>query len=235
MSLPPSPHSRSDPAARFYQGAAGTQYHEGKRGLNPAALEWVLRLRAEKFRPWVAPTDVVFEWGVGSGWNLARLACARRIGTDAADFLAANLHSLGIEFVDQVDALADSSIDCVICHHALEHTIQPALVLSDCARVLKSGGRLIVHVPWEIERRYSRFQPTEPNHHLYTWNAQTLGNLVTVLGWTIEKAGVRRYGYDRFAANFAAAAHSGEWAFRLLRRGLITLRPLYEVELIARR
>lgn len=50
------------------------------------AQEWVYRLRAEKFQRWVKDTDTVFEYGVGAGWNLARLRCGRRVGFDAAGF-----------------------------------------------------------------------------------------------------------------------------------------------------
>jgi hypothetical protein len=101
--------------------------------------------------------------------------------------------------------------------------------------VLKPTGRLVLHVPWEVERRYRRYDPAEPNHHLYHWNAQNLGNLVTVLGWRIERIGVQTYGYDRFAANGAARWRLGEAGFRLLRRALVLLRPLREVELVAGR
>jgi hypothetical protein len=50
---------------------------------------------------------------------------------------------------------------------------------------------------------------------------------------TIERIGVRAYGYDRFAANGAARWRLGEAGFRLLRRAQVLLRPLREVELVA--
>jgi SAM-dependent methyltransferase len=231
----PSPTAVPDAAARLYQGASGLAYHEGKRALRPAAREWVWRLRAEKFQRWVGPTDTVVELGVGAGWNLARLTCGRRIGCDAADFLAPDLAAQGIEFVRDLAALPAGFADVVLCHQTLEHLLEPAAALRELARVLKPAGRLLLHVPWEVERRYRQFDPAEPNHHLYHWNAQNLGNLATVLGWQIEQLGVRRYGYDRFAANWAARLRLGETGFRLVRRALVALRPLREVELVARR
>jgi len=230
------PTSPRDAAAALYRGASGLAYHEGKRGLPDAARPWIHRLRAEKFQPWVARTDVVFELGVGAGWNLAALACARRVGCDAADAASVRdqLQALGIEFVAATEGLPDAWVDVAICHHTLEHLLEPAAGLRELRRLLKPQGRLVVHVPWEREGRYARFDPGEPNHHLHGWSAQTLGNLATVLGWRIERVGVRRYGYDRFAARLAARLHLGEPGFRLLRGLLLVLRPLREVELVAR-
>lgn len=230
-SSPPIPQDATAP----YQGSAGAAYHDGKRALAPAALEWVYRLRAQKFQPWIAPVDTVLEYGVGSGWNLARLRCGRKLGCDAADFLAPRLAALGIQFLPNTTSVANASVDVVLCHHTLEHLLEPISALHEMARVLKPDARLVLYVPWEIERRYARFNPSEPNHHLYHWNAQNLGNLATVLGWRIEQIRARTYGYDRFAANFAARFRLGEAGFRLLRRLLVTLRPLREIELIARR
>jgi len=225
----------TDAAAEHYRGAAGHAYHGEKRALSPVVREWVWRLRAEKFQVRIKPSDTVVELGAGTGWNLARLTCARRIGCEVAEFLAPELNALGIEFVADIRAVPPEVADVALCHHVLEHLLDPAEGLRQLARVLRPDGLLVLHVPWETERRYGRFDPAEPNHHLFHWNAQNLGNLATVLGWRIERVGVRRYGYDRFAAQTALRWHLGEGGFRLLRRLGLALRPLREVELIARR
>ncbi len=221
-----------DPA-QHYRAAAGQQYHGGKRALPAAALPWVARLRAEKFQPHVRPTDTVLEFGVGAGWNLRELRCARKLGCDVADFLAEDLRTAGIEFFPALDDLPDAVADVVICHHALEHVLEPARVLTDLKRMLKPGGRLLLHVPLETGRRFHRFDPTEPNHHLYSWNAQTLGALATESGWRVEAAGVGPFGYDRFAAVQALRWKLGEGGYRLLRRFLLLLRPEREVRIVA--
>jgi SAM-dependent methyltransferase len=229
------PPANPNAASALYQGLAGREYHEGKRALRPEAAEWVMKLRAAKLQHWVRDGDVVLELGVGAGWNLGRLRCTRRIGCDAAGFLSDRVKALGIEFVTELREVPDAAADVVLCHHTLEHLLEPAAALGQLARILKPGGRLVLHAPWERERRYARYQPEEPNHHLFNWNPQNLGNLLSVLGYRVESAGVRRYGYDRFAANLAVRLHAGEQAFRLLRAALIALRPLREVELIAAR
>ena len=86
------PDSPDQAAARHYQGEAGRAYHEGKRGLPAEAFPWVARLRAEKFAAHVRPSDTVVEFGVGAGWNLAELKCARRIGFDVSDWQIGRAH-----------------------------------------------------------------------------------------------------------------------------------------------
>lgn len=229
--VPPQP----DSAAQLYHGASGHTYHGTKRALRREALPWIMALRAEKFQRHVSPDATVFELGVGAGWNLGRLRCARKIGCDTAAFLAAEVSAWGIEFVTNSEMLPDATAQVAICHQTLEHLLAPAEALRQLGRILKPDGRLILHVPWERERRYARYRADEPNHHLYNWNAQNLGALVALCGFKIESVTTRHYGYDRFAANKAVQFGIGERGFRLLRAGLIFLRPLREVELIARR
>lgn len=220
-------------SSRHYQGESGRAYHEGKRGLPEAAFPWVARLRAEKFREHIKPTDVIFEFGVGAGWNLAELPAARRIGFDVADFLESTVRSRGIEFLASLDQLADHSVDVVLCHHALEHVTAPHETLLAIRRLLRPDGKLLLHVPFERERRYRHFNRAEPNHHLYSWNVQTLGNLVEEAGFAVHSAGLGLFGYDRFAAVQALKLRLGEPGFRLIRRAIHLVKPAWEVRVTA--
>jgi SAM-dependent methyltransferase len=223
----------SEPAQRHYRGDAGRRYHEFKRGLPQRAIPWVAALRARKFAPWIGQGDIVLEYGAGGGWNLAALRCRRRIGFDVADFLEPSLRTLGIEFAADTRLLPEALADVVICHHTLEHVHRPPDALEEMRRLLKSGGRLLLFVPFEREARYGHFRPGEPNHHLYSWNAQTLGNLVQEAGFTVSEAGIGEFGYSRFAAVWAVRLRLGEAGFRSLRRILHLLKPASEVRLIA--
>ncbi len=222
----------SDPT-QHYLGDAGRRYHEVKRGLPPAAVPWMIRVRAAKFQPLVRLQDTVLEYGVGAAWNLAGLRCGRRIGVDVSDFLRAEVEAHGIEFVTNSRALGDGSADVVICHHTLEHLLEPAVALVELQRLVRAGGRLLLWVPFEDERRHRRFERGEKNHHLFAWNPQTLGNLVEASGFRVVAAGLARYGWDRFAAALAVRFHLGEAGFRALRQLLVRLRPLREVRIVA--
>jgi SAM-dependent methyltransferase len=150
-----------------------------------------------------------------------------------ADFLEPSLRALGIEFVADTKVLQDAFADVVICHHTLEHVLQPPDVLEEIRRLLKPGGRLLLYVPLEREAQYEHFRSDEPNHHLYSWNVQTLGNLVTEAGFQVSQAGIGEFGYSRFSAEWAAKLHLGEAGFRGLRRLLHLIRPGFEVRIVA--
>jgi SAM-dependent methyltransferase len=223
----------TEQAQRHYRGEAGRRYHQSKRGLPEQAIPWVAALRARKFAPLIGAQDVVLEFGVGAGWNLADVRCRRKIGFDVADFLEPSLRALGIEFVSDTRLLADAVADVVLCHHTLEHVLHPPESMAEMRRLLKPSGRLLLYVPFEREGRYEHFHPAEPNHHLYSWNVQTLGNLVEEAGFKVSQAGIGEFGYARFAAVWAAKLRLGQAGFRCLRRLLHLFRPGFEVRVIA--
>lgn len=222
-------------AERHYLGESGKLYHEQKRGIPARGIPWVARLRAEKIQPHIEPSDRVFEYGVGSGWNLAQLNCREKIGFDVSAFLRGEAEKLGIRFVNATSEMPDASADAIVCHHVLEHVMTPPEALAEMKRILKPGGKLLLFVPFEKERKYRRFDPGEPNHHLYSWNVQTLANLVTECGWKVEQAGVGEFGYDRFAAQLTDRLKLCYHGFRAI-RGLVHLvKPGREVRVVARR
>ena len=219
----------------YYRGQEGVLYHETKRGIGENAYPWVAKLRSEKIRPFIRPRDVVLEYGVGTGWNLAEVKCRRKIGFDLSEHLEEAVTSHGIEFVTDIDMVDDASIDVVLCHHVLEHTVNPAEVLGQILCKLRRGGRLLLYVPYEKEKCYYHFNRNEPNHHLYSWNVQTLSNLVEECSFDVMQAQLGRYGYARFAAVWAEKLELGERGFRLIRSGIGFIKPLQEIRVIARK
>jgi SAM-dependent methyltransferase len=217
-----------------YRGEAGQRYQQQKRAVPEAAMPWVTKLRAEKFQPFIQASDTVVEFGVGLGWNLALLQCARRIGTDLEKFLPEALKP-AVEFLSSSMVITSDSADVVICHHVLEHVENPPEMLREAHRVLKPNGQLLVFVPFEKEKRYRSFDPDEPNHHLYSWNVQTLGNLVDSQGFVLQKCELGEFGYDRFAAKLALRFSLGENCFRLFRQLAHLLHPGREVRVVAQK
>jgi len=223
----------TEQAERHYRGEAGQRYQLEKRAIPEAAIPWVARLRAEKISAHVRPSDVVLEYGAGFGWNLARLECARKLAFDLADYISPSIRALGVEFVADTKAISNGSVDVVLCHHVLEHLTHPAAALEEMGRMLRAEGKLLLFAPYERERKYRAFDPAEPKHHLYSWNAQTLGNLVVETGFRVVEAGTGQFGYDRFAAVRAAKMRLGEGGFRGLRGLLHVLKPGREVRIVA--
>ena len=212
-----------------YQGKA---YHQ-KHDVPQAAHKWIARSRADKLARYISPADIVLEYGVGPGWNIEAICCKQRLGYDLASFLENQLAAKGIKFIADTKDLPDASIDTIICHHVLEHTLDPAQVLLEIKRLLRNDGKLVLIVPYEKERKCRFFNPNEPNHHLFSWNVQTLGNLVCDIGFSVQVSGIGRYGYDRFLSVLAIRLGIGDSGFRFLKKMALTINPLLEVRIMA--
>jgi hypothetical protein len=58
----------------------------------------------------------------------------------------------------------------------MEHLLEPARVLAQIGGLLKPDRELLVIVPLESPAR--KISPHDNNHHLYSWNVQTLNELL---------------------------------------------------------
>ncbi|MHC4939167.1 MAG: class I SAM-dependent methyltransferase [Planctomycetota bacterium] len=45
--------------------------------------------------------------------------------------------------------LRENSCDCIVLSAILEHVVDPAATLRECARVLAPGGTIVAYVPWD--------------------------------------------------------------------------------------
>ena len=67
----------------YYMGESGHRYRSLHLGVDSEQIfSAIARQRARKLSPYVGSKDRVFEYGVGSGFNLAALSCAERVGYD---------------------------------------------------------------------------------------------------------------------------------------------------------
>ncbi|MCW2967905.1 MAG: Methyltransferase type 11 [Solirubrobacteraceae bacterium] len=89
---------------------------------------------------------------VGAGGRVLDYGCAdvpyRRFFGPEVEYLAADLpgnEAANVEIApDGTVPVADASIDAVLSTQVLEHVVDPALYLAECARVLRPGGRLLL-------------------------------------------------------------------------------------------
>ena len=76
-----------------------------------------------------------------------------------------------------------------ISNHSFEHVPTPFETLKKLHSKLKKGGKIIIVVPCEQPHEEGfNFKQNDINQHLYTWCPMTLGNLVKLSGFNIEKA-----------------------------------------------
>ncbi len=222
-----------DIVKRVSSGEKETDYQTAMGFVPDKAYPWVAKLRMRKITPHVKEDDTVLEYGVRFGWNLAFVGCKKRLGFDLSDSLAPIVREHGIEFINDLAAISDDAIDVIICHHQLEHALAPAEVLGAIKRILRPNGKLLLFVPYEKGKRTRRYETNYRYHRLYSWNVQTLGNLVKANGFKVIEGQVGRYGYERFSAVLANCYQLGELGFRVIRRTIHLVRPGYEVEMVA--
>lgn len=202
-----------------YTGQDGTTYHAAVHVQDRFVLKVLAEQRSRKFQPLVKPNDTVLEFGAGLGVNLLNLRCERRVAFDASDAGREICRAAGVEFTTDIADLQAERFSVVICHHVLEHVPDPIQVLEQIGEFLAPGGRMILCVPFETTRRHRQFRPDDADHHLFAWNVQTLGNLVTSVGFKIEQIGLRAFGFEQrlaFLAKYGQPFYqTGLWAVRI--------------------
>ncbi len=216
------------------------QHYRGERGqvyytlivADEFTQQVISRQRCRKIQPYIRPSDRVLEFGVGGGYNLRLLSCREKWGYDLNEAGRCDCEKFGIHFLTNLDRADLGCFDAVLCHHVLEHTADPLAMLDRMKKLLGHNGRLLLYVPHETRRRYRNYRAHDPNQHLFSWNAQSLGNLVAAAGFRIETIKVRPFSYERRLAFLARLS------LFLYRAGLFflrLLRPENEIFLLAGR
>lgn len=77
----------------------------------------------------------------------------------------------------------DSAFDCVIASEVMEHIPEPKKLLDELYRVTKSGGILIITIPYREKIRYSLCihcnLPTPMNAHLHSFDESKIEELIS--------------------------------------------------------
>nr|WP_225954005.1 class I SAM-dependent methyltransferase [Kibdelosporangium phytohabitans] len=175
---------------------------------------------------------VVLEAGCGEGYGADLLAGSARavVGLDYDELTTRHVarkyprvHVLRGNLV--MLPFADSSVDVVVNLQVIEHLWEQERFLSECLRVLRPGGRLLVTTPNRITFSPGRDTPLNPFHTRELSGAE-LTELLTGAGFRVEvMAGLRHgpalLGADaRFGsviqAQMDVAVSAGPWPAELL-------------------
>ena len=87
-------------------------------------------------------------------------------------------------------------------------------------------------MPFDFERRFRAYDASDQNHHLFSWNVQSLSKLLEASGFTVLRRGLRRFGYERIAARWVERLSLPDWAFTLLVSAAQALKPAYELAFV---
>jgi SAM-dependent methyltransferase len=174
-------------AERLYRGEQGAQYFAQRGTARSLAAQ---KSRARRFAGFTSTSDVVLDFGCGTGGILANLPAARRIGVEISEHARAEAETKLDRVVDALAEIETGSVDRVLSYHALEHVESPSAILKDIRRVLRPDGRVKILVPCDTPMLSSghRSWAANPEMHLHSWTPRTLGNLLTVCGFTVLEA-----------------------------------------------
>jgi len=138
----------------------------------------------------------VLDVGCGSGERLELLKqlgwTVKGVDLDAKAVAVAQKKGLDAECGDlKTMALPAESFDAVILSHVIEHVPQPCDLLTECARVLKPGGRLVMLTPnaesFGLDYYGRCWRGLEPPRHLQIFSQSSLEQIVKKAGLKMVK------------------------------------------------
>jgi len=215
--------------SQFYTDAKGQEYYDMRKDRRS---DFVQKRRASHFQPFIEADDIVLDFGCGTGGVLSNIQCKEKLGVEVNPPSVAEAVEKGIEVHSDFSNLKDNSIDVVISNHALEHVPNPADQISQMARVLKPGGKVVLVVPSEnpSSGRFNGWIKNDPDQHIYSWTPLSFGNLISQSGLQVEKSYRRPIGYSKFIEPLSSV---NEGLFQMARRGVAMALCRYEVACVA--
>lgn len=184
-------------------------------------------MRAEKDR-WVMYLPAnrhgrLLDIGCGSGESIRRMQemgwRAEGIDFDRHVIDCAKRKGLIVNFGSvQEQGYPDDHFDAITMMHVIEHVSSPLIVLKECYRILKPGGRLVVETPNSRSLGHCIFKKDwrglEPPRHLHLMNMAVLKRIVTESGFdVISTKTLLPMSYmlsQSYALRKNASSHNGE-------------------------
>jgi len=190
-----------------YYGKDGEAYFKQRERY---ISDHVQEYRSKLFCDFVSSSDIVLDFGCGSGGVLGSLHVKRKIGIEISDYAVAKAQELLDNVFPEMTMVDTNSIDLIISYHALEHVENPSKILREMYRVLVPEGKAKIVVPLEqpIVDRGQTHWTSNPEMHLFSWTPVTLGNLFVSIGfqvidsYVLPNSSVTRRWYVRLLPTF---------------------------------
>lgn len=201
---------------------------------------WANPLRRERKRMSLMYLDhrkpgKLLDVGCGNGVRLAQL---RALGWDVqgqdvdAEAVRHVREKLGIDAhlapLEDI-RFAEESFDCVTLNHVIEHVADPISLITECRRILKKDGILVVVTPNASSFAHKHFgsfwRGLEPPRHVHIFSSKTLSAVAARSGFSNFKswttvAHAKLFGYGSLLIKSGGALSSG-FRSRLFRHSYI--------------
>jgi SAM-dependent methyltransferase len=170
--------------SQHYGGEGATEYFD-YQVTDVRRNNWV---SMRFFASFLSPTDDVVDYGCGTGWLLKQLDVGSRLGVEPNPNSRGVAAEIGVPTVAASSDVPDASADVVISNHALEHSLDPLRELKEIRRIVRSGGKVVICLPIDDWRKQKGPDPSDPNHHLFTWTPLLISNLLGEAGLNVLEA-----------------------------------------------
>ena len=218
-----------------YASADGDAYHRERHSefldnptLTKAWAEFIHRV----YFPKLPAGATLLEVGAGLGTNLLSVkAVADVYAVEPSPAARAECAKHGLRaFAKLTDLPVALRFDVILIRHVLEHVPDPRAMLLEVQPLLKPNGELILALP--SEPPFAAPDPKDIDHHLYSWNRQTIANLLTDCGYTVVEARLNWRNGRRLFLPLYRMFGIGAYAFAL--RTLGWLRRYCEIVVVAK-
>ncbi len=195
------------------------------------------------------PDGRLLEVGCGSGQMLNSMQglgwCVEGVDFDPAAVQNARNKGLQVRLGTlEAQRYPNDHFDAITMSHLIEHVHDPLELLSECYRVLKTGGQLVVVTPnsesWGHKMFRGSWLHLDPPRHLYVFNSSSLRRLVEkasfekvrasttvrdAVGSFIASRSIQRTGRHKWGAPQPRPVRIWAWCMQMLEWAALKPKP----------